>query len=237
MDGGSTDGSVDILKDNSDIIKYWESKPDRGIAHAWNKAINHASGEWVCFLGADDFLWSEDVLERMASRLKNASSRVVYGDVFRVTDAGQPIESIASPWSRQKFVSHCLYFSHQGVFHHRDLFSEHGFYDESFDIAADYEFLLRELKNSDAQFEPDIVVSAVRLGGLSSDVQRGKYALREIEMAQKAHGFSNLWAFAWRRLKERTKRRLSLIIGGSKALHVIDWYRLVTGRRRLWTIK
>ena len=45
MDGGSTDGTVEILKRYGATIKYWESKPDRGIYHAWNKALDHAEGE------------------------------------------------------------------------------------------------------------------------------------------------------------------------------------------------
>ena len=51
MDGGSTDGTVDLLKRYDSKIKYWESRPDRGIYHAWNKALDHAEGEWICFIG------------------------------------------------------------------------------------------------------------------------------------------------------------------------------------------
>ncbi|MDA3897412.1 MAG: glycosyltransferase [Desulfobacteraceae bacterium] len=57
MDGGSTDGSVELLKRYDSQIKYWESKPDRGIYHAWNKALEHAEGEWICFIGSDDFFF------------------------------------------------------------------------------------------------------------------------------------------------------------------------------------
>jgi Glycosyltransferases involved in cell wall biogenesis len=48
-DGGSTDGTVEILKNNDDKIAYWESSPDHGIYHAWNKALQYARGEWICF--------------------------------------------------------------------------------------------------------------------------------------------------------------------------------------------
>lgn len=58
VDGGSIDGTKDILKCNSDRIAFWVSEPDQGIYDAWNKALNHCTGEWVHFLGADDYLWN-----------------------------------------------------------------------------------------------------------------------------------------------------------------------------------
>ena len=53
-DGGSNDGSREILASNRARLSYWQSQPDRGVPHAWNTALMHATGEWVCFLGADD---------------------------------------------------------------------------------------------------------------------------------------------------------------------------------------
>jgi glycosyltransferase involved in cell wall biosynthesis len=69
IDGGSTDGTVDLLKANSGQISYWISEPDHGIYNAWNKGLAKAKGEWICFLGADDFFWDAQVLERMAAQL------------------------------------------------------------------------------------------------------------------------------------------------------------------------
>src|SRR3990170_1119466 len=66
MDGGSTDGTVDIIRTQGPAVAYWESSPDRGIYHAWNKALAHAHGEWICFLGADDYFWSPTSLSRVA---------------------------------------------------------------------------------------------------------------------------------------------------------------------------
>ena len=55
IDGGSTDGTVDILQTNNDKITYWKSEPDNGIYQAWNKALDHAKSDWICFLGSDDY--------------------------------------------------------------------------------------------------------------------------------------------------------------------------------------
>ena len=77
IDGGSTDGTVEILKNNDDKIAYWESKPDRGIYHAFNKAIKYAQGEWIYFLGSDDYLWTSDVLEKVAQNIRTIHDRII----------------------------------------------------------------------------------------------------------------------------------------------------------------
>src|SRR5690348_14220883 len=62
IDGGSTDGTVDILRCNADQLSYWISEPDTGVYNAWNKGLARARGEWIAFLGADDYLWTPDAL-------------------------------------------------------------------------------------------------------------------------------------------------------------------------------
>ena len=62
VDGCSTDNTIDILKENSDRISWWISEEDNGIYDAWNKALLHAKGNWIIFLGADDVLYDKDVI-------------------------------------------------------------------------------------------------------------------------------------------------------------------------------
>ena len=54
IDGGSTDGTVDLLRANQEKIAYWISEPDRGIYNAWNKALTQARGDWICFLRSEE---------------------------------------------------------------------------------------------------------------------------------------------------------------------------------------
>ncbi len=54
LDGGSTDGTVAILRKYQDQIAFWQSEPDKGVFDAWNKGLDLARGEWIAFLGADD---------------------------------------------------------------------------------------------------------------------------------------------------------------------------------------
>jgi glycosyltransferase involved in cell wall biosynthesis len=224
VDGGSRDGTVDLLKANDDRIDYWVSEPDRGIFNAWNKGIAHARGEWICFIGADDFLWDSRVLERMAAYLEKlpADIRVAYGQVTRLGTDGKELYSEGQPWREaKKLFQQYMSLPHPAVMHRRSLFDRHGNFDETFRIAGDYELLLRELKEGEATFIPGIIVTGVRSGGISTRPENTIKALKEIYRAQRMHGrifpgrfvlksFANEWlrlAF-WRVLGDRNARRL-----------------------------
>src|SRR5437773_7028414 len=102
IDGGSTDGSRDLIERNSRHIAYWESERDRGIYHAWNKTLKVAHGDWVCFLGADDYFVDDYVLARVAPHLKRGATfaRVVDGRVNLVRKDGSVIGTLGSQWHR-----------------------------------------------------------------------------------------------------------------------------------------
>ena len=175
MDGCSTDGTREIIERNDTQVAYWESKPDRGVYHAWNKALEKTSGEWVCFLGADDYLWDNEVLKCFAPILAEAHAtghRFVYGKIVLQhphTDDTQCI--VGKPWQEaRKGFLRCMTVPHCGSFHHKELFKEHGLFDESFKIAGDYDFLLRELKDRQAVFV-DRIITGMQIGGLSSSVE------------------------------------------------------------------
>ena len=150
IDGGSGDGTQEALRRNQEAIAYWESSRDRGICHAWNKALGHSKGDWILFLGADDILASPEVLERVHAAIADAGeSRVAYGHVDIVGPDGA-VERLGRPWAeaRKGYFDHNT-LPHQGVFHHRTLFNVNGGFDEEFRICGDYELLLRELRTRD----------------------------------------------------------------------------------------
>jgi glycosyltransferase involved in cell wall biosynthesis len=198
-DGGSNDGTLEILKNNDDKITYWESRPDRGIAHAWNKAFKRAKGEWICFLGADDRLAGDDVLERFIPYLKNASSkniRIVYGKVARTNSRRRTLKTVGRPWSEISWLmKHGMAIPHPGLMHHSSLFRDHGLFDESYHIALDYEFLLRELPKRKALFAKDILAVYQQCGGISDGSPLG--AVWETNRARRKHNirtFLPIWS-------------------------------------------
>jgi len=213
IDGGSTDGTVDILQNNDDRITYWQSEPDRGIYHAWNKALDHASGDWIYFLGSDDYFWRPDVLDKMIPHLIEAESqgiKVVYGQVAVVTENNEILYLAGEPWeyTRQKaIIDGADTFPNQTIFHHRTLFEVHGRFDESFQIAGDYELLLRELKNAEAHFIDRFIVAGMQLGGVSSNAQ---ICIKELAIARRKNGLKAitipwLMVYAWTNLRPYLK--------------------------------
>ena len=238
IDGGSVDGTRDLIERNSQHIAYWESERDRGIYHAWNKALLHVKGEWVCFLGADDYLWDREALGRIASRLSviGTSVRVVYGQVNLVNGNGDVLGTFGKRWCdlRSSFLAGEALNIHQATFHHRSLFERHGRFDESFRIAGDYELLLRELRNNEALYVP-CVVTAMQHGGISSNPSSKAATIREIIRARGMHGLAlslNLVA-AW--LRANIHAVLYRVSGQRVSSVAADIYRLLTGKRRLWT--
>jgi hypothetical protein len=195
MDGGSTDNTVKIIEENSHGIAYWESKTDRGIYHAWNKALSFSSGEWVCFLGSDDFLWQDDVLDKVVPMLeiaKNKDIRLVYGRVASINKAGKVQNIFGSPWDKTTSIAAHQMPPHPGLLHHSDIFKDHGRFDESYRIAGDYEFLLRELTTRDAMFMSEIIVAGVQYGGVSCNIKYLTQLIKEDILARKTNGLKPL---------------------------------------------
>lgn len=239
IDGGSKDGTVDLLEANNPRIRYWVSEPDRGIYHAWNKALPRASGEWICFLGADDFFWDTHVLTRVCKRLRvlSPSIRVVYGQNMLVNDRGEHLYPMGASWAtvKDKFLAGtCL--PHPGLMHHRSLFEQHGPFDESFRIAGDYEMLLRELKAAEAAFIPNFIIAGVRQGGISSKPDSALLILSETRRAQRRHGqrFPPLF-WVWSVIKVYVRLLLWRVFGERVARSALDLGRQMLNQPRHWT--
>lgn len=201
IDGASTDNTLNIISANEDIISAWESSPDTGIYNAWNKAVKYITGDWVYFIGADDYLSGPTVLSTAASMLGSIfpAHRIAYGQVDLVKNGGHIWMTAGQRWNRADFMQ-AMSIPHQGVFQHRSLFAEYGLFDESFSIVGDYEFLLRELKDKDAVFLPYLKVAAMGYGGVSSNPSNSLKALKEISRAREKHKlkgfpFRLYWAY------------------------------------------
>jgi len=191
IDGGSKDGTVDLLEENHEKISCWISEPDRGIYNAWNKGLMQAKGEWICFLGADDYFWDAHVLEHIGEFLVKLplDIRVAYGQIMLVNNNSESLYTIGKPWEKVKArFMQLMSIPHPGAMHRSSMFKELGQYDESFRIAGDYELLLRELKSNNACYIPNLITVAMTQGGISSDPANSLLVMREMRRAQKMHG-------------------------------------------------
>jgi glycosyltransferase involved in cell wall biosynthesis len=231
MDGGSTDGTQQVIQRFGELVSYQESKPDRGISHAWNKAIPHAHGEWVLFFGADDVLADSDVLKRASGALNARSASVAYGRVALLDLSGQVSTTLGEPWSEtSEAFRYRNTIPHQGVFHRRDLFDRNGLFDERFRICADYDLLMREVLRNEPLFL-DFTIARMGYGGLSNRASSGLRATREFEWARRKNGLTKTpdW-FSPRVWRAAVYELLRRFFGQRVARSVADAYKAVTPR-------
>ncbi|MEK6780170.1 MAG: glycosyltransferase family 2 protein [Bacteroidota bacterium] len=165
VDGGSTDGTLDILRKYQNRISILISEPDNGIYNAWNKGVKVASGEWICFIGSGDSLYPDTLLKYQRYILLNGGCMYISSKV-NLQKNGNIVRVIGQPWIWPKFLRY-MTVAHVGSMHHKSLFEQYGLFDESYKITGDYEFLLRPGKNLSAGFFPEITVE-MELGGISN---------------------------------------------------------------------
>jgi glycosyltransferase involved in cell wall biosynthesis len=193
IDGASTDGTVDIIRQYAPQIAYWKSEADKGIYDAWNKALSRVAGSWVLFRGADDLFWDEQVLEKAAPGLEGARSSelICYGTVVSVNERQEMLGIRGDPWDEAKgrFFKE-MPMAHTGVFHHVELFRRFGYFDTSYRIAGDYDFLLRAVKGgAEGKFLTGVIVTKMSGGGISNT--QGLRTKRESITALKKNGVTD----------------------------------------------
>jgi len=164
IDGGSTDSTLDLIKANSDIIDYWCSEPDDGIADAMNKGILKSKGDYIMFLHADDYFVDSLSVERILHSVESNEEIVVFDVLFESNGK----KEAASPRKLNIYTKLKLPFCHQGVVCSRKLFDRVGIFDKNFRITMDYDFFLRAyLTNASCKLVPH-PLSVFRDTGISS---------------------------------------------------------------------
>lgn len=144
IDGGSTDGSVDIIKRYSDSISYWISKKDSGQTEAINKGFKLATGEIVAWLNSDDE-YCEGTLERVAKTFMSDSHLdFVFGDRLSIDRNGNILrDDRHTRFSFTELILHGMILTQPSSFWKRELFGKYGYLDETKRFCMDYEFFCR----------------------------------------------------------------------------------------------
>ena len=161
IDGGSTDGSKELIEQYAGHFAYWVSEPDKGIYNAMNKGIKVAQGEYCQFLNSGDWLWGADVLQSFYDASQNED--IIYGDCIEADGTRSVFPG--------KIDSLFLYrwtINHQSAWIKSIWFKDEG-YDESYRIASDWKFFLVSLMFKNASYRKvDIIATGVQ-GGHSYD--------------------------------------------------------------------
>lgn len=177
VDGGSTDGTIDLIKAHERSIDRWVSEPDRGLYDAMNKGIRQASGDLIGLLNSDDW-YAPDTVEKAARRFMESSADLVHGNAAVAFDESPFTYCIAPSGALENLHFH-MTMNHGSVFVKKEIYLKYGLFDIHYQIAADYELMLRfftaGLKFS---YLAETMVY-FRTGGLSSERKLWRVAVEE----------------------------------------------------------
>lgn len=169
IDGGSTDGSVDVIKKYEKHLHYWVSEKDKGIYNAMNKGILVANGKYLHFLNSGDYYCDKNVVEDIFFKIALREVDIVRGN-YKIIENNESIiktnfgiEGLTLSGFRTQ--SYC----HQALFLKKDLFSRYGLYDESLKICSDWKHLIISLFNNSTQFYIDRCIAVYDTNGISSN--------------------------------------------------------------------
>lgn len=166
IDGGSQDGSLDVLKKYDAAITYWVSEKDKGVYNAMNKAVDVAHGEYCIFMNAGDCFHDNHVLQRVAD--EGLEADLVVG-IAEMVSNGKVLSQVIPP--AEVCLGFWLYHSviHQAAFMRTDMLREKH-YDESLRIVSDWKYMLSEYLSRTYTYQvSSVVVCKFDTSGISSD--------------------------------------------------------------------
>jgi glycosyltransferase involved in cell wall biosynthesis len=167
IDGGSIDGSKEIIEENQSNISYWVSEKDRGIYHAMNKGIKKSTGEHLLFLNSGDYFCDSLVLSKVFAN--ELIHDIVYGDIIWDTNGVQAVHQFPDSLSFKYFAAQHI-LPHQGSFIRSSLFKSIGLYDETQKIIADWIFFLVAICKYNCSYKHiGILISVCGRDGISCD--------------------------------------------------------------------
>lgn len=230
IDGGSTDGTVDIIKRYENRISFWISEPDDGISDAFNKGIRASRGEIVGILNAGDIYKPSAVSSAAEALFKGSDYDFTYGDIEFIDEEGNFLYLMKGEKDYLPKISYTMYsIIHPTVFVRKKVYDSCGLFDKSYRIAMDYEFLLRIIKSGKKGLYLDIPVAQMRTGGVSNNKFYAGY--EEVCRASILYGYNPILARL--RLYIKVVRGFGRVFLERLGLHgIVKWT-----RRTFWNIK
>lgn len=169
IDGGSTDGTLDIIKKHEEYITEWISEPDKGLYDAMNKGISKANGEIIGMINSDDWYELNTVELIVEAYRKNPEKKIFHGDIFEILENGIKRIRRFNP-SKFKFLYYAMTYNHPTMFVHKDVYKIH-LYNNNLKSHSDYQFVLEAFLRDRSQFNYlSIPLSNFRLGGVSAQM-------------------------------------------------------------------
>jgi len=198
IDGGSTDGTLDIIERYRPGVAHVISQPDHGIYDAMNKGIAMATGDVIGILNADDFYVHEQVIAMVAAAFEDESIDVCYGDLEYVDS--DDTDKVFRYWKSGTYHPERFYLGwmppHPTFFARRSLYETHGLFNLDLGSSADYELMLRFLLRygAQAQYIPKVLVR-MRTGGASNASLGNRFKANRMD--RRAWRVNGLTPYPW----------------------------------------
>lgn len=206
IDGGSTDGSVDIIRRYADRLTWWISEPDQGQSCAINKGLRRATGEWVAWQNSDDIYYSGVFHDLAMTAKQRPHAGLIIGNMMLIQADDRPIRDICYVKPVYKgLLAEGMLLSNQAAFWRRSIHAQIGFLNEELICAFDYDWFLRLLQHTTGA-HVDRIWGGFRLHSESKSNMLTQQFYEETNYIQTQHKISR-WQKVWYKL-----RRIALML-------------------------
>ncbi len=195
IDGASKDNTVEIIKGMPNRVEKLISEPDKGIYNAMNKGLKLATGDIIGILNSDDFYNANDVIAKVVATMEKEGTDTLHGNLYYVAQEDTDVVKrkwVTGEYNPKKGFRNGWHPAHPSFFVKKTVYDAHGYFDESFRIAADFELMLRFLEKyqvSSSYLNETLV--RMRLGGESNKSLKNNYkGNKECIEAFKKNGIS-----------------------------------------------
>jgi glycosyltransferase involved in cell wall biosynthesis len=211
IDGGSTDGTVEIIEEYRDQISVFMSEPDKGIYDALNKGIQYSSGEVVGILHSGDLFCDENVVSASIQQMRDTGSEFCFSDLVIVDDvSGRIVRYYMAHYFKRWMFRIGWMPPHPTTFINKSLFDEFGLYSTDYMIVGDYDFFVRIFFRREINWTYlNRVTVKMRSGGASNSGFSGKkLIIDEINRSLKSN---HVWSLSLFHLGRYVIRMLELV--------------------------
>lgn len=165
VDGASTDGTLELLKEFPHLKVF--SEPDSGVYNAFNKGVLKAQGKYVVFINSDDYFSSENSVKISVEKLEETGASYSYGDTWLLNEENPEKSEMRKPQLWKSFSK--FPFCHQSMFCRTDALKEVGMFNENNKISSDYDVYLKLLLGGYRGIDVKSQIAVFRCGGVSED--------------------------------------------------------------------